>query len=163
MPLDLWQISGEVRLNSSFKDNFATLASVSHGWKAGWEFIVLNTALEALEQHQLTAAPRADRRTLIRRTTFDLLGLPPSAADVERFVNSRRPDEEAMSRLLDRLLASPHYGERWGRQWLDVVRYADTTANDGNFIMRYVPYVSFKTHPLASINHVEEVIKSMAA
>ena len=67
---------------------------------------------------------RADRRTLIRRATFDLLGLPPTAQEVEGFVRDTTPD--AYEKLVDRLLASPQYGERWGRHWLDVVRYADT-------------------------------------
>src|SRR5262249_4278031 len=62
--------------------------------------------------------------TLIRRLSLDLLGLPPAPAEVDAFVNDRRPD--AYEHLVDRLLASPHYGERWGRQWLDVARYADS-------------------------------------
>lgn len=66
----------------------------------------------------------ADRRTLIRRVTLDVTGLLPTPEEVEAFVNDRRPD--AWERLVDRLLASPHYGERWARHWLDVVRYADS-------------------------------------
>jgi hypothetical protein len=72
----------------------------------------------------LTAAPRADRQTLVRRAYLDLLGLPPSPEEVERFVGDGRPD--AWERLIDMLLASPHYGERYGRHWLDVARYADS-------------------------------------
>jgi hypothetical protein len=68
--------------------------------------------------------PRADRRTLVRRAYFDLHGLPPPPEEVEAFVQDQAPD--AWARLIDRLLASPRYGERWGRHWLDVVRYADT-------------------------------------
>ena len=68
--------------------------------------------------------PRADRRTLVRRAYLDLLGLPPSPAEVDAFVADTRPD--AWERLIDTLLASPHYGERCGRHWLDVVRYADS-------------------------------------
>ncbi len=68
--------------------------------------------------------PEADRQTLIRRATFDLVGLPPTLAEIDAFVNDRSPD--AYEKLVDRLLASPHYGERWGRHWLDVVRYADS-------------------------------------
>src|SRR5262249_59302046 len=64
----------------------------------------------------------ADRRTLIRRASFDLHGLPPTPDEVEAFVND--PDPEAYPKLLDRLLVSPRYGERWGRHWLDVARYA---------------------------------------
>jgi hypothetical protein len=72
----------------------------------------------------LTAAPRADRRTLVRRAYLDLLGLPPSPEEVARFIADERPD--AWERLIDMLLASPHYGERYGRHWLDVARYADS-------------------------------------
>ena len=68
--------------------------------------------------------PPADRRTLIRRVYFDLIGLPPSPDEVEAFVADPAPD--AYEKLVDRLLASPHYGERWGRHWLDVARYADS-------------------------------------
>jgi mono/diheme cytochrome c family protein len=80
----------------------------------------------------LEPAPRADRRTLIRRASFDLLGLPPTPEQIARFLDDPRPDRESFSTLIDGLLASPHYGERWGRHWLDVVRYADTAgfAND---------------------------------
>jgi mono/diheme cytochrome c family protein len=71
-----------------------------------------------------TLSPPADRRTLIRRAYFDLHGLPPSIAEVEAFVADNSPD--AFAKLVDKLLASPRYGERWGRHWLDVARYADT-------------------------------------
>jgi mono/diheme cytochrome c family protein len=72
----------------------------------------------------LSPAPEADRRTLIRRAAFDLLGLPPTPAQVEAFVHDPAPD--AYERLIDRYLASPQYGERWGRHWLDLVRYAES-------------------------------------
>jgi len=74
--------------------------------------------------HALKPAPRADSHTLVRRAYLDLIGLPPTPAEVEAFVNDRSPD--AWERLVDRLLASPHYGERYGRLWLDVARYADS-------------------------------------
>jgi hypothetical protein len=77
-----------------------------------------------LEQAGLRPSPQADRRTLIRRATFDLTGLPPTPEEVERFTHD--PSPTAYERLIDRLLGSPHYGERWGRHWLDVARYADT-------------------------------------
>jgi len=73
---------------------------------------------------KLTFSPPADRATLIRRASFDLLGLPPSLAEVEAFEKDTLPD--AYEKLLDRLLASPHYGERWGRHWLDIAGYADS-------------------------------------
>jgi len=80
----------------------------------------------------VTPAPRADRRTLIRRATYDLHGLPPAPEEVEAFVNDPLPDEKAFGNLIEKLLASPRYGEQWGRHWLDVVRYADSSgfAND---------------------------------
>ncbi|MGE3818365.1 MAG: PSD1 and planctomycete cytochrome C domain-containing protein [Isosphaeraceae bacterium] len=84
--------------------------------------------LAKLEAEGLTPNPEADRRTLIRRLTFDLIGLPPSPGEVAAFLADDRPD--AYERLVDRLLASPHHGERWGRHWLDVVHYGDTHGYD---------------------------------
>ncbi len=81
--------------------------------------------LAKLEEKKLRLAPEADRRTLARRAYFDLHGLPPGPEQVEEFVNDKSPD--AYEKLIDRLLASPRYGERWGRMWLDLVRYADTS------------------------------------
>jgi hypothetical protein len=77
-----------------------------------------------LSDKGLSLAPRADKRTLIRRAYFDLIGLPPTAEEVDAFVKDESPD--AWEKLIDRLLASPRYGERWGRYWLDIARYADT-------------------------------------
>ena len=77
-----------------------------------------------LEQRGLKPAPPADRRVLIRRITFDVIGLPPTPDEVDEFVGDNRPD--AFERLIDRLLASPHYGERWARHWLDVVRFGES-------------------------------------
>jgi hypothetical protein len=76
-----------------------------------------------LEKHGLAPAAPADRRTLIRRATFDLTGLPPTPEEVDAFLEDRSPD--AFARVVDRLLASTHYGERWARHWLDLVRYTD--------------------------------------
>ncbi len=80
--------------------------------------------LAKLEAHELSYGPQAERATLIRRLTFDLTGLPPDPAAVERFQQDVRPD--AYENLVEELLASPHYGERWGRHWLDVAGYADS-------------------------------------
>jgi cytochrome c553 len=80
--------------------------------------------LEKLDERGWEPSPRADRRALIRRVSVDLIGLPPSFEEVEAFLADDRPD--AYARLVDDLLASPHYGERWGRHWLDVARYAET-------------------------------------
>jgi hypothetical protein len=91
----------------------------------------------------LTASPEADKRTLIRRLTFDLTGLPPTAAEVEAFEKDDSP--EAWDKLVDRLLASSAYGEKWGRRWLDVARYADSNGMDENLAhgnaWRYRDYV----------------------
>jgi hypothetical protein len=81
--------------------------------------------LTKLEQNGLRPAAQADRRTLVRRAYFDLHGLPPSPEQVEQFVNDQSSD--AYEKLIEQLLASPRYGERWGRYWLDLVRYADTS------------------------------------
>jgi hypothetical protein len=84
--------------------------------------------LARLEAAGSRPAPAADKRTLIRRLSFDLLGLPPAPAEVDAFLADDSPD--AYERLVDRLLASPHYGERWGRHWLDLVRYAETCGHE---------------------------------
>src|SRR5258708_2187502 len=83
-----------------------------------------NFVLAILEQKGLKPNAPADKRTLIRRATFDLIGLPPTKEEVEAFLHDDSPD--AFGKVVDRLLASPHYGERWGRHWLDVARYSDT-------------------------------------
>ena len=80
--------------------------------------------LARLDEKSILPAPEADRVTLIRRLSLDLTGLPPDGKEVDDFVNDTRPD--AYEQLVDRLVASPHYGERWGRHWLDVARYADS-------------------------------------
>ncbi len=83
-----------------------------------------NFILAKLDAKGLTPNPIADKRTLIRRASFDLIGLPPTPDEVEAFIKDESPD--AFAKVVDRLLASPHYGERWGRHWLDVARYSDT-------------------------------------
>lgn len=83
-----------------------------------------NFILEKLEEKAMFPSFQADRRSLIRRATYDLTGLPPSPEEVKAFESDKSPD--AYAKLIDRLLASPQYGERWGRYWLDIARYADT-------------------------------------
>ncbi len=87
--------------------------------------------LAGLEAKGLRPAPEADRRTLIRRVSFDLTGLPPTPAEVEAFVNDTSP--EAFAKVVDRLLASPAFGERWGRHWLDLVRYAESRGHEFDY------------------------------
>jgi mono/diheme cytochrome c family protein len=84
--------------------------------------------LQALRDNELHPAPEADRRTLIRRLSLDLTGLPPNSEETDRFVEDTRPT--AYTRLVDRLLASPRLGERWARHWLDVAHYADSHGQD---------------------------------
>jgi hypothetical protein len=87
--------------------------------------------LAKLEEKNLTPVASATRRTLIRRATFDLIGLPPTPEATDAFLKDKSP--KAFARVIDRLLASPQYGERWGRHWLDVVRYADTSGCNSDF------------------------------
>jgi hypothetical protein len=86
--------------------------------------------LHRLKKEGLAPSPAADRRTLIRRLSFDLVGLPPTPHEVEAFVNDSAPG--AYERLVDRLLDSPHYGERWARHWLDIVRYGESQGFERN-------------------------------
>jgi hypothetical protein len=99
--------------------------------------------LARLESDGVIPAPSADKRTLIRRATLDLIGLPPTVDEVNAFLVDDAPD--AFAKVVDRLLASPHYGERWGRHWLDVVRYADTGGETADYPVpqtyRYRNYV----------------------
>ncbi|MEZ6058983.1 MAG: PSD1 and planctomycete cytochrome C domain-containing protein [Planctomycetaceae bacterium] len=99
--------------------------------------------LHRLESKGLQPSPPADPRALIRRTHYDLLGLPPSTELVERFAAD--PSPEAYSTIIDELLDSPHYGEQWGRHWLDLVRYAETNSYERDdakpFVWRYRDYV----------------------
>jgi hypothetical protein len=91
--------------------------------------------LAELEKRQLRPAAAAGKNALIRRATFDLTGLPPTPDEVEAFEHDE--SAQAFEKVVDRLLQSPHYGERWGRHWLDVARFAETTANDANAVMRF--------------------------
>ena len=102
-----------------------------------------NFILAKLDAHRFHPAPPADRATLLRRVTFGLTGLPPARRDIESFLADDSP--EAFARVVDRLLASHHYGEQWARHWLDVVRYADSLGGTANFpfanAYRYRDYV----------------------
>ncbi|HEX4795625.1 MAG TPA: DUF1549 and DUF1553 domain-containing protein [Humisphaera sp.] len=111
---------------------------------AGWVRNPIDSfVLAKLEVAGLHPAPTADKLTLIRRATFDLTGLPPTLAEVDAFVADQSPD--AYEKLIDRLLASPHYGEKWGRHWLDLVRYAESNSyerdNPKPNVWRYRDYV----------------------
>ncbi|MDR3633847.1 MAG: PSD1 and planctomycete cytochrome C domain-containing protein [Isosphaeraceae bacterium] len=105
--------------------------------------------LAKLEEKGLAFSPEADRRTLIRRASFDLLGLPPTPEEVDAFVNDVRPD--AYERLIDRLLESPHYGERWARHWLDVAGYADSDGDPTSDALRPYSY-RYRDYLVRSLN-----------
>ena len=105
--------------------------------------------LDELRKRQLSPSPAAKRSQLLRRVTYDLTGLPPTPEEVSAFLKDKSPD--AYEKVVDRLLASPHYGERWASKWLDIVRYADTNGfeldKDRPHAWRYRDYV------IASFNH----------
>jgi hypothetical protein len=104
--------------------------------------------LSKLEDRGLSPAPRAARGELIRRATYDLTGLPPTPEEVDAFVNDASPD--AWERLIERLLASPHYGEKWGRHWLDLVRYAESDSYERD---RTKPHVwKYRDYVIESFN-----------
>jgi hypothetical protein len=110
------------------------------GWARGE---VDRFVLAKLEEKGLRPAPEADKASLLRRAFYDLTGLPPSPGEVRAFLRDESPD--AYEKVVDRLLSSPRYGERWGRHWLDVARYADSTGNDEDhrypYAWRYRDYV----------------------
>ena len=111
---------------------------------SNWPRSALDHFIRAkLEAAGLSPSTQADKRTLIRRVTFDLIGLPPTPEEIDGFLKDNSPD--ALARIVDRLLGSPRYGERWGRHWLDVARYADSNGFDENVAhgnaWRYRDYV----------------------
>ncbi len=114
--VDLWSLKKPV------KSTVPELVEVAHRERVGNPIDAF--ILQRIEREGLSPAPQAERRTLVRRAYFDLIGLPPSPEQVATFVNDKSAD--AWPRLIDELLESKHYGERWGRHWLDVVRYADS-------------------------------------
>ena len=104
--------------------------------------------LAQLEATQLRPAPAAAKRTLIRRATYDLTGLPPTMEEIADFIADQSPD--AFRKVVDRLLASPHYGEKWGRHWLDVARYADSNGLDEN--LAYVNAFRYRNYVINAFN-----------
>jgi hypothetical protein len=138
-----------------------------------WPLSPIDTFIAARrERDNIAPSPTADRTTLIRRLCLDLLGLPPSPAEVVAAISDNRPD--AIERLTDRLLASPHFGERWGRHWLDLARYADSDGYEKDrprpFAWRYrdwvitainadMPYDQFTVEQLAG-DHLPNATQS---
>ncbi|MBU6401332.1 MAG: DUF1553 domain-containing protein, partial [Verrucomicrobia bacterium] len=106
--------------------------------------------LAKLESMHMVPSRRADKRALIRRATFDLIGLPPTPAEVSAFEADRSAD--AFARVVDRLLASPRYGERWGRYWLDVARYADTKGYVFEEERRYAYAYTYRDYVIRALN-----------
>lgn len=111
---------------------------------AGWSGNPVDQFMQARRrQHGLKPVSRADRQTLLRRVYFDLVGLPPMPDEAEAFLKDTSAD--AYPRLIEKLLASPHYGERWGRHWMDVARYADTAGDNADYpipeVHRYRDYI----------------------
>jgi hypothetical protein len=133
-PAEIAALKEWVRLGTPWPANSSVDKASSPGW---WSFQPLQAPASATidsllaarrKEKGLAAAPRADKLTLIRRATFDLTGLPPTEEEIRTFLSNTSPD--AFAKVIDRLLASPRYGERWGRHWLDVARYADSTGVD---------------------------------
>jgi hypothetical protein len=170
LPADIVAVLAEwVKIGAPFPDDTQTRIDPMAAAKSHWAFqpirrpaVPLTNILPAttnpidhfiaakLEEKGLSFSPPADRQTLIRRAYFDLIGLPPSADAVMQFVNDPSPD--AFARVVDELLASPHYGERWGRYWLDVARYSDTKG----YVFqeeRAFPYAyTFRDYVIRSLN-----------
>ena len=121
--------------------------------------------LAPLEARGIRPSQRADRPALIRRAYFDLIGLPPDRAAVEEFVND--PSPNAFSELVDRLLALPEYGERWGRHWLDVARYSDAKGYVDAGEPKYAFAFTYRDYVIEAFNHDlpfdEFVLEQLAA
>jgi mono/diheme cytochrome c family protein len=125
-----YQITAEQRAFWSFQP--VRKPAVPKVKNRGWvKTPVDNFVLARLEAKKLKPAPVASKRALIRRATYDLTGLPPTPKEIEAFVRDR--SRKAFAKVVDHLLASPHYGERWGRHWLDVVRFADTAGDSADY------------------------------
>jgi hypothetical protein len=105
--------------------------------------------LARLRHRELSFNPEADRRTLLRRASFDLTGLPPTQQEVDAFLDD--PRDDAYERALDRLLGSPHYGERWARHWLDVAGYADSDGNGNDDTVRPYAY-KYRDYAIRSLS-----------
>lgn len=120
-----------------------------NGLRQSWQNNPIDAFVQGkLSEQNLTPNGPADRRTLIRRLTYDLTGLPPTPAEIEDFQNETDP--QAYEKLIDRLLASPRYGERWGRHWLDVVRFGESNGFERNVIINDL--WPFRDYVIRSIN-----------
>ena len=140
-----WPDNFTVREKSRADGTWWSLQPVVHDHSEANIDEFVDAALQAKDLHR---NPPAERRALIRRATYDLLGLPPSPQEIDSFVADTRPD--AYDRLIDRLLDSPHYGERWGRHWLDVVRFGESNGYERNVIVSNI--WPFRDYVIQSIN-----------
>jgi hypothetical protein len=110
-----------------------------------------NFIASKLEQNRLSPSNPTDKRTLIRRATFDLTGLPPSEVEIQNFLKD--DSSNAFEKIIDRLLSSPHYGEKWGRHWLDIARYSDTSGNPQRRNETTYPYAwAYRDYVIGSFN-----------
>lgn len=143
------------RLSANEIDNLKAWIAAGGGWQAHWAFrpvrrpdlptVVtaassahpIDTFIDAgLATRSLPRSPEADKATLLRRATYSVTGLPPSEREMREFLADDSP--EAWEKVVDRLLASPHYGERWARHWLDLVRYAETNSFERDGVKPHV-------------------------
>ena len=104
-----------------------------------------------LDEHGLKPAEDADRRTLIRRAYFDVIGLPPSPEEVKQFLDDKNETPVAFEKVVDRLLESPHFGERWGRHWLDLVRYAESLGHEFDYKLKYAEH--YRDYVIRALNN----------
>lgn len=140
----IWPADVIVREKSKADETWWSLQPIEPG-----SLQTIDEYVEArLVEKGLAMNPRADRQTLIRRATYDLIGLPPTSEEVEDFVND--PDPLAYAKLINRLLDSPHYGERWGRHWLDVVRFGESIGYERNVIVNNL--WPFRDYVIQSLN-----------
>ncbi len=152
-PLNWWSLRALAR------PRLPDLTAEGQGWaRAPIDLFVF----EKLREMGMTPSPEADRRTLIRRVSFDLTGLPPSFEDVERF--ARDEDPQAYERLVDRLLDSPQYGQRWARHWLDAVHYGDTHGYDKDKVRPHAwPYRDYVIRSLNEDKPYSRFVKEQLA
>ncbi len=120
------------KVRQPFKADAKLNAAAFHGSDAVDHFV-----LAKLEENGLSHSGTANRRTLLRRVFFSVIGLPPTPSEADEFVNDPAPTREALARVVDRLLDSPHFGERWARHWLDSVRYAETLGHEFDYPLHH--------------------------
>src|SRR5215207_1560373 len=135
--------------------NYKTIA-VPKNKNASWCRTPIDAfILQKLEANNMFPSPDTDKETLLRRAYYDIIGMPPSPAEVQAFIADQTP--QAWAKVVDKLLASPHYGERWGRYWLDSARYADTiggdaNTNNGRTDYRYPHAWTYRDYVIRSLN-----------